>query len=261
LSKDEKVLGGFTSRVTNLIDAIAKKAKLIKGVKAKVEYLEVKKGIKVKGGTVMKAKGGIFANGSWRNLPQFAMGGVIKNGIQKFASGGLPGFGSLFLAGEAGPEIVGNINGRTEILNKSQIASAIYSAVMAGMATAVNSFGKFLSAQLAQTTNANISAIQTGVTALQNIAEQTLIPAITSGNIIPYSMLANSDKEVSTLQDILDVLKNNPNNLTYNEIYSIIETVVRRYMNIQFYIGDEQIARHANAGNARIERRVNPVMR
>ena len=32
-------------------------------------------------------------------------------------------------------------------------------------------------------------------------------------------------------------------------------------MNIQFYIGDEQVARHANAGNAKIERRLNPVVR
>ena len=46
-----------------------------------------------------------------------------------------------------------------------------------------------------------------------------------------------------------------------DELYSIIESVMRKYMNIQFYIGDEQIARHANAGNARIERRLNPVAR
>ena len=32
-----------------------------------------------------------------------------------------------------------------------------------------------------------------------------------------------------------------------------------QYMNIDFTIGDEQIARHANAGNARLNRRYNPV--
>ena len=261
LNKNEKVLGGFTSKVTNLIDAIAKKAKLIKGVKAKVEYLEAKRGIKVKGGTVTKAMGGVFANGSWRSLPQFAMGGIIKNGIQRFASGGLPGYGSLFVAGEKGPEIVGNINGRTEILNKSQLASAIYSAVLRGMNTAVNSFGTFISAKLAESTNANLAAIQAGVLAIQNIADQNLIPAITSGRVIPYSMLANTEKQTTALEEIRELLKNNQNSLTYNELYSIIEDVVRKYMNIQFYIGDEQVARHANAGNAKIERRLNPVVR
>ena len=41
------------------------------------------------------------------------------------------------IAGERGAEIVGHINGRTEVLNRSQIASAIYSAV----ATAMSNYG------------------------------------------------------------------------------------------------------------------------
>ena len=41
--------------------------------------------------------------------------------------------GSLVFAGENGPEILGNANGKTEILNKSQIASSIYSAVFSAM--------------------------------------------------------------------------------------------------------------------------------
>jgi len=66
-----------------------------------------------------KALGGVFSNGSWRSIPQYA-------------SGGRP-HGSLFLAGEAGAEIVGHLGGRTEVLNRSQIASAIYSAVKSAM--------------------------------------------------------------------------------------------------------------------------------
>ncbi len=67
-----------------------------------------------------KAMGGVYNNGSWSSIPQYA-------------SGGIPNRGSMFIAGEAGAEIVGNINGRTEVLNKSQIASAIYSAVKSAM--------------------------------------------------------------------------------------------------------------------------------
>jgi hypothetical protein len=48
--------------------------------------------------------------------------------------------GSLFWAGENGAEIVGNAGGRTEVLNKSQIASAMYSAVQAAMAPAAANF-------------------------------------------------------------------------------------------------------------------------
>ena len=71
-----------------------------------------------------KALGGIFSNGIWSDIPQFADGLIDP-------FGGL--HGSLFLAGEAGPEIVGHVGGRTEVLNKSQLAAAMYSAVHSAM--------------------------------------------------------------------------------------------------------------------------------
>lgn len=65
-------------------------------------------------------KGGSFYNGTWHS-------------IQQYANGGAPSHGTLFWAGEAGAEIVAHANGRTEVLNQSQIASAIYSAVLSAM--------------------------------------------------------------------------------------------------------------------------------
>jgi hypothetical protein len=41
--------------------------------------------------------------------------------------------GTLFVAGEAGPEILGHIGGRTEILNQSQLAQTMYAAVRSAM--------------------------------------------------------------------------------------------------------------------------------
>ena len=67
-----------------------------------------------------KAKGGVFNGTTWKNIPQYANGGV-------------PSHGTLFTAGENGAEIVGNINRRTEVLNRSQIASTIYNAVVSAM--------------------------------------------------------------------------------------------------------------------------------
>lgn len=43
--------------------------------------------------------------------------------IKGFASGGKPAKGSLFIAGEAGPELVGNFNGQTEVINEQQMKS------------------------------------------------------------------------------------------------------------------------------------------
>lgn len=52
--------------------------------------------------------------------------------VQKFASGGFPNRGQLFIANESGPEIVGRIGGRSAVANKDQItdgiATAVYSA-------------------------------------------------------------------------------------------------------------------------------------
>lgn len=67
-----------------------------------------------------RAKGGIFNGTSWSDIPQYA-------------NGGIPSHGSLVWAGENGPEILANANRRTEILNKSQIASSIYSAMVSAM--------------------------------------------------------------------------------------------------------------------------------
>ena len=71
-----------------------------------------------------QALGGVLVNGAWKSIPQYA--------------GGSLNAGSLFFAGEGGsPELVGHVNGRTEVLNKSQIASTMYAA----MTSAMRNFG------------------------------------------------------------------------------------------------------------------------
>jgi len=67
-----------------------------------------------------RAFGGVFANGIWKNIPQYANGTTNAHG-------------SMFLAGEAGPELVGHVGGRTEVLNQSQLAATMFSAVRAAM--------------------------------------------------------------------------------------------------------------------------------
>lgn len=59
---------------------------------------------------VFKADGGIYDNGKWKP-------------IEKYAGGGLPDVGSMFVAGEAGPEWVGDIGGKTGVLNSGQLAN------------------------------------------------------------------------------------------------------------------------------------------
>lgn len=74
------------------------------------------------GNTSKRAEGGAFYKGQWHKISQFAGGGV-------------PSYGSMFIAGERGAEMVGHINGRTEVLNESQLASVMYSAVSNAMSS------------------------------------------------------------------------------------------------------------------------------
>ena len=59
-----------------------------------------------------KADGGVFSGGSWKP-------------IKKYAVGGLPNMGQMFVAREAGPELVGTLGGHTAVMNNDQIVSSV----------------------------------------------------------------------------------------------------------------------------------------
>lgn len=97
-------ISGSSSWVNNLVDKIAAK------LNDKVDRV-------LNGRTA--AAGGIITHGMMKNIPQYA--------------GGTLNAGSVFIAGEHGPEVMGHINGRTEILNRSQIGSIIHSSFVSAM--------------------------------------------------------------------------------------------------------------------------------
>lgn len=59
-----------------------------------------------------KADGGVFSGGSWKP-------------IKKYAVGGLPNMGQMFVAREAGPELVGTLGGHTAVMDNDQIVSSV----------------------------------------------------------------------------------------------------------------------------------------
>lgn len=94
-----------------------------------------------------KAEGGAYYGGTWHNIPQFSSGGIITpslmekfDAIPRYAGGTLDA-GSMFIAGESGPELVGHVGGRTEVLNQSQLASVMESAVASGMEAVMSRYG------------------------------------------------------------------------------------------------------------------------
>lgn len=102
----------------------------------------------------------------------FANGGFVNGskssywGIPAYGNGGIT-HGSLFVAGEAGTEMVGRIGGQTEVLNQSQIKLAMRNAVISGMAQ----FTPILSAinnNIVTCANGVINSIITGAQVLYN---------------------------------------------------------------------------------------------
>lgn len=133
----KRVVGGITAKASKLADDIASKYKKVTGLTAEAKKLTlkdntVKVNLKYENGTrTPRALGGVYQNGRWSDIPQYA--------------GGTTNAGSVFVAGEAGPEIVGHVGGRTEVLNKSQLASTMYSAVVAAVGQYKDYFSRMAS--------------------------------------------------------------------------------------------------------------------
>lgn len=73
------------------------------------------------------ADGGIFKNGRWQP-------------VTTYAGGGTPGVGQMFVAREAGPELVGTIGGHTAVMNNDQIVSSVAAGVARAVASVMGSF-------------------------------------------------------------------------------------------------------------------------
>ncbi|MFV0395140.1 MAG: hypothetical protein ACK5LC_12235 [Coprobacillaceae bacterium] len=62
-------------------------------------------------------------------------------GVKKMADGGFPDTGELFIAREAGPELVGRINGKNAVANNDQIVTGISSGVYQAVRSAMSGYG------------------------------------------------------------------------------------------------------------------------
>ena len=109
------------------------------------------------------ANGGIVgANGG---VKMFSSGGSIHNGaaefwnaIPKYAGGTANAHGSMFVAGERGAELVGHVNGRTEVLNRSQLGQVMHRSIVDGMRQFAG-YWNAINTHMTTCTNAMISAM------------------------------------------------------------------------------------------------------
>lgn len=82
-------------------------------------------------GGIIKAVGALFGKEWGWSIPNYAPK------IPKLADGGYPSSGQMFIAREAGPELVGTIGSRSAVVNNDQIvesvSAGVYRAVKAAM--------------------------------------------------------------------------------------------------------------------------------
>lgn len=73
----------------------------------------------------------------YSNVGGYTMQQAQRFNIEMFANGGFPRSGELFVAREAGPELVGSIGGKTAVGGNDQIERAIFNAVLTAMSQAM----------------------------------------------------------------------------------------------------------------------------
>ena len=132
----------------NTPDTVDVRVNLISQWKGKIkEFFGLARGgiVTAGGGIQMLASGGVITPNMWNSIPKYANG---TNNIH----------GSMFIAGEAGAELVGHVNGTTEVLNRFQLAQVMRHSIVSGMAQFAG-FWQDMSRDIITCTNGIINAI------------------------------------------------------------------------------------------------------
>lgn len=140
-----KMKNQLTDSVSNLLSNLGKNSKSSKPKK--------------------KAKGGIFENGSWHN-------------ITKYASGGMPNMGQLFVAREKGPELVSTLKGHTAVMNNDQIVAS----VSQGVSDAVYNV-----------MTPALTSLVSSINRMNSSGTPLYVEGVSEGDIVKITQNANSD--------------------------------------------------------------------
>lgn len=123
IKRSDKTLNHFTGTLTRVTDNIKPANKRLGGFTALITSFvnRIKNAVldftaRLTGKSTKKADGGVFSGGSWKP-------------VKKYAVGGLPNMGQMFVAREAGPELVGTLGGHTAVMNNDQIVSSVANGV------------------------------------------------------------------------------------------------------------------------------------
>ncbi len=92
-------------------------------------------------------------------------------------------------------------------------------------------------------------------TLVQLSSASLLLPDVAQGKVIPSSIRSISSSSSNTT-DMMQMLQNlTSNQITIDDLRPLLIEMFTEYMNLGWYIGDEQLARHANNGNLLLDRK------
>jgi len=85
------------------------------------------------------------------------------------------------------------------------------------------------------------------------------VPAVAQGKVVPAYATAYgaSSEDVSSVKGLLENLT--ANQLTVEDLRPLLVEMFNEYMNLGWYVGDEQLARHVNNGNLILDRRYSKI--
>lgn len=133
--------------------------------------------------------GGLFSAG----------GGIFPDNFGKptlFANGGYANHGSMFVAGESGAELVGHINGQTEVMNRFQIASVMQSSVSEAMRPVIE--------QLATCANA---VIRSNAAVANAVANGISVPTYTPSPSLAQNVYNSSVTTEENDDNVMEALR------------------------------------------------------
>lgn len=135
-----KVLGGFRATISGTKNGLKSSKKTLSGFKARISSVTTTRsftiGVKARITGVnpsntresLRASGGIYQSGRWRPITAAASGGAFSTG-------------QMFLAREAGPELVGSIGRSTAVMNNNQIVASVSAGVYSAVCAAIGRMG------------------------------------------------------------------------------------------------------------------------
>lgn len=107
-----------------------------------------------------------YGDGAWFDIPYF--------NVSWYARGGFPTPGQLFVANEAGPEMVGSMDGKTAVANNDQIVAGIRAGVFQAVVAAMESQARTSGGESTPVFNVYVGGEQLTDVVVQDINKRTI---------------------------------------------------------------------------------------